>query len=232
MYNLIAFACKTWKNKNRHYLLPAVVMEDTDRPQQSGLQNITKLLQTLFRAYALKIGGKDRNPPLKIAARSQLFSSLVSLVGALIGIIIIGLITSYFLLPLLIAPLAASAVLLFSVYDSPLAQPRNAILGHLLSALIGSVTSIVYFFYFADGGSNDRYIWIAISVATSIFAMRILHLTHPPAGATAFLASTAIKDLNSFVLFLMPVTVGILILVAVAIIFNNAIPKRRYPVYW
>lgn len=186
----------------------------------------------MLKTYAMKIGcNDDRTPPVKIAARSQLVPSLASLAGALAGIVAVGFVASYFSLPLLIAPFGASVVLLFSVYDSPLAQPRNTVLGHVMSGAIGAAAALLHIAYFASGG-EEKYVLIAISVAVSIFAMQILRLTHPPAGATAFLASTAVTDASSLVWFMIPVAAGALILVAVAIAFNNAIPKRRYPVYW
>lgn len=186
-------------------------------------------LRALLKAYALKIGGNDRAPAIKVAPKSQLVPSLASLAGALTGIIAVGFIASHFSLPLLIAPLGASAVLLFSVYDSPLAQPRNMVLGHAMAGMIGVAAALLHATYFAGG---EKYVLMAVSVAVSIFAMQILRLTHPPAGATAFLASTAVTGTGSVATFMVPVVVGALILVAIAIAFNNAIPKRRYPVYW
>ncbi len=192
-------------------------------------QNSSGVIRALLKAYALKIGGKDRAPAIKIAPKSQLIPSLASLAGAVTGIIAVGFVGSYFSLPLLIAPLGASAVLLFSVYDSPLAQPRNMVLGHVMSGMIGVAAALLHQAYFAGG---EKYVLIAVSVAVSIFAMQILRLTHPPAGATAFLASTAVTDTSSIALFMIPLAAGAIILVALAITFNNAVPKRRYPVYW
>lgn len=199
------------------------------RQEKTTTTAVAGVLRALLKVYALKIGGNDRAPPVKIAVRSQLVPSLVSLAGALTGIVAVGFVASYFSLPLLIAPFGASVVLLFSVYDSPLAQPRNTVLGHVMSGLIGAAAALLHATYFAGG---EKYVLIAISVAVSIFAMQILRLTHPPAGATAFLASTAVTDAGSLAGFMIPVATGALILVAVAIAFNNAIPKRRYPVYW
>lgn len=191
-----------------------------------------------MREYATKIFGKrgqDQYRPIKVVNRSMVLPSAVSLVGCLIGILSIGFVTSHFSVPLLLAPFGASVVLLFSVYDSPLAQPRNTLFGHNVSALIAGIIAVMHASYFgSDVGflEGEEYVWIAVSVSVSVFAMQMLGLTHPPAGATAFIASTAVSNTDSLVAFMIPVTVGSLILIAVAIIFNNAIPKRRYPVYW
>jgi CBS-domain-containing membrane protein len=185
----------------------------------------------LLGAYATKFRPADR--PVKISAKARIVPSLVSLAGALIGLSVIGYITSHFSLPLLLAPFGASAVLLFSVHDSPLAQPRSTILGHTLSAFVGGAVAVAHSLYFGNSiPGSESYVWIAISVAVSIAAMQISRLTHPPAGATAFIASTAVTDIPSLAIFMVPVTAGALILVAVTVIFNNAIPSRKYPVYW
>ena len=186
----------------------------------------------LLGVYAAKIRS-TRGPPVKTSQRSRIVPSLVSLAGAMIGISAIGYITSHFSLPLLMAPFGASAVLLFSVHDSPLAQPRSTVLGHVLSAFAGGMIAIAHTLYFGNSiPESESYVWIAISVAISISAMQTLQLTHPPAGATAFIAATAVSDLESLAGFMIPVIIGALVLVAVAIIFNNAIPSRKYPAYW
>ena len=185
----------------------------------------------LLGVYAKKFRSGDR--PVKIRAKTRVVPSLVSLAGALVGLSVIGYITSHFSLPLLLAPFGASAVLLFSVHDSPLAQPRSTVLGHTLSAFVGGTIAVAHSLYFGNSiPESESYILIAVSVAVSIAAMQISRLTHPPAGATAFIASTAVSDVESLAIFMVPVTAGALILVAVTVIFNNAIPSRKYPAYW
>lgn len=171
--------------------------------------------------------------PLKVSNRQLLLSSSVSLAGSALGILAVGFVASNFSLTLLVAPFGASAVLLFSVYDSPLAQPRSTFFGHLLSGFIGAVVALTFNAYFADSDAgNINYVPIAISVSLSIFVMRAAQITHPPAGATAFLASTSVADAGSLWSFIFLVSTGALILIAIAIMFNNAIPNRRYPAYW
>lgn len=182
--------------------------------------------------YASKIRS-NTGQPVKTRSRSRIVPSLVSLAGALIGISAIGYMAFHFSLPLLVAPFGASAVLLFSVHDSPLAQPRSTVLGHVLSAFMGGVIAIAHTLYFGNSiAESESYIWIAISVAISNSVMQISRLTYPPAGATAFIASTAISDLESLAGFMIPVIISALVLVTVTIIFNNAIPSRKYPIYW
>lgn len=211
--------------------------KNPEKTRRSPL-DIGQPLQNL-RKYGVKIFGK-RDKSLhypKMARKSLLVPSAASLAGSLAGIAAIGFVTSHFSVPLLLAPFGASVVLLFSVYDSPLAQPRNTFFGHAISALLAGIIAIIHASYFGTSGGgglldNAQYVWIALAVSISIFAMQVLRLTHPPAGATAFIASTAVTNIDSLVAFMVPVILGSLILITVAVIFNNAVPKRRYPIYW
>ena len=123
----------------------------------------------------------------------------------------------------LIGSFGASCVLVYGVIQSPLAQPRNLIGGHVVSALIGvTVQKLV-----------PDVLWIAapLAVSLSIVLMQITKTLHPPGGATALIAVTGgpqIKALGyGYVIF--PVLSGALILLFIALIFNNLTPKRKYP---
>lgn len=201
-------------------------------PLAAFVYNLFIVIAYAARKYVVKLSGQ-KSAPIRISKRKLLIPSTASFAGSVLGIASVGFIASHFSIPLLIAPFGASAVLLFSVYDSPLAQPRNTVFGHVLSALVGAVVSIVHITYFGgDVIGTSRYVPIAIAVSLSIFLMQVLRITHPPAGATAFIASTAAISANSFSTLVIAVAAGSLILVAIAVIFNSAVPGRRYPVYW
>ncbi|AGA33422.1 Membrane protein, HPP family [Thioalkalivibrio nitratireducens DSM 14787] len=150
--------------------------------------------------------------------------------GAFIGIAVVGLLHQQFFegtaYLLLISSFGASAVLLFGAPRSPLAQPRNLVGGHLLSALIGVAAFKLL------GGQ----IWLAEAgaVATAIAAMHLTRTLHPPGGATALLAVMGGEQVHSlgFLFVLLPVAAGALILLAVAVLFNNLPKTRRYPEVW
>src|SRR5450759_5392470 len=75
---------------------------------------------------------------------------------------------------------------------------------------------------------------IAMAVATAIAIMHATRTLHPPGGATALIAvigSPQIHDLGFFYV-LVPVTLGTLILLAVALVVNNLPKSRRYPEVW
>ncbi|MFY7731050.1 MAG: HPP family protein [Flavobacterium sp.] len=123
----------------------------------------------------------------------------------------------------LIGSFGASCVLVYGVIESPLAQPRNLIGGHLVSAVIGvSVQKLL-----------PDVLWVAapLAVSLSIIAMQITKTLHPPGGATALIAATASPQIRSlgYMYVLSPVLSGCLILLVVALIFNNLTPMRKYP---
>jgi CBS-domain-containing membrane protein len=121
---------------------------------------------------------------------------------------------------LLIGSFGASAVLLFGANDSPLAQPRNLVGGHLLSSLVAVVTV-------ALGGTGP--LAIALAVGLSICLMNITHTTHPPGGATALIG---VQGHAGYLFMFVPVLAGVLILLAVALLTNNIVHHRQYPKHW
>ena len=153
--------------------------------------------------------------------------SLWSFIGAFVGISLIAFFQSQLLTRqeniFLIGSFGASSVLVYGAIQSPMAQPRNLVGGHLISAFIGvSVYKI-----FPD------VIWFTapLAVAGSIVFMQLTKTLHPPGGATALIAiigSEKVKALG-FAYVLSPVLTGALILFAVAMIFNNLTAHRRYP---
>ncbi|MCW3076030.1 MAG: hypothetical protein JWO32_639 [Bacteroidetes bacterium] len=150
-----------------------------------------------------------------------------SFIGSFIGIGLIAFIQSR-LIPLndllfLIGSFGASSVLIYGAIQSPLAQPRNLIGGHLVSALVGvTVYKLV-----------PDILWITapLAVSLSIVCMQVTKTLHPPGGATALIAvigSEKIKALG-YLYVISPVFSGALILLLVAFFFNNITSKRDYP---
>ena len=149
-----------------------------------------------------------------------------SALGAMLGILVTGALAAWALgpttaLPVLIAPMGASAVLLFAVPASPLAQPWSIVGGNLVAALVGvSVAALVH----------DPILAAALAIAGAVGSMMALRCVHPPSGAvalTAVLGGPAIHDLGyGFVLW--PVGANSLLLLAAALLFNN-LTGRPYP---
>ena len=147
-------------------------------------------------------------------------------VGAFLGLLVAGLASRLTLgsLPAalhLLAPMGASAVLLYAVPASPLAQPWSIVGGNLVSGLIGVTCARLI---------GDPVAAAALAAGLSIAAMFALRCLHPPGGAIALLAvlgGPAIHDLG-YGFLLMPVGVNTLLLAGMALLFNNA-TGHRYP---
>ena len=146
--------------------------------------------------------------------------------GTLVGILLTGLVSRLILgpdagLPMLIAPMGASAVLVFALPSSPLAQPWPVLGGNVLSAAIGVACA---------QWIGDPAWAAAVAVASAIGAMFALRCLHPPGGAialTAVLGGPAVQAAG-FGFVLSPVAINSLILLAIAFAFNNA-TRHRYP---
>ena len=143
-----------------------------------------------------------------------------SFVSGTLGILAIFKVTQLIGYPLLIGSFGASAVLLFGANTSPLAQPRNLVGGHLLSACV-AVLMVALF------GSSP--LSIAVGVGLAIFVMNVTHTTHPPGGATALIG---IQGAVGPKFILAPVLLGVLILLLTAIFTNNLVYHRSYPKHW
>ncbi|KAI6838843.1 HPP family protein [Hortaea werneckii] len=132
--------------------------------------------------------------------------------------------------PVMIASLGASAVLDYNAIRSPLAQPRNAVIGHTLSAIVE--VAISKLFQLAPEPFFDNYSWVAgaVACACASLVMSMTGTVHPPGGATAILACTSKDVVPSGWAFAMFVLVGSLLMLGVALLFNNTL--RQYPVYW
>lgn len=149
-----------------------------------------------------------------------------SFMGAFLGIGIIAFLQSNFTDAdqlFLIGSFGASSVLIYGAIQSPLAQPRNLVGGHVISTLIG--ITIAKFL--------PDVIWLTapLAVALSIVVMQVTKTLHPPGGASALIAvigSEKVKDLGYWFV-LSPVLSGTLILLLVALIFNNVTSSRSYP---
>lgn len=146
--------------------------------------------------------------------------------GALIGILLTGLATRWMLgastsLPLLVAPMGASAVLLFALPASPLAQPWSIIGGNLVSAAVG-VTCARYI--------DDPTLAASLAIALAIGAMLALRCLHPPSGAVALTAVLGgpLIHAEGYRFLLAPIGVNSVLLLAVALLFNN-LTRHRYP---
>ena len=141
-------------------------------------------------------------------------------VGTILGIGGVALLAEYTSLPFIIAPFGASAVLIYSATSSPLAQPRNLIVGHLVSGAIAITICNLF---------GNSVLPTVLAVTASIVAMMHLDAVHPPGGATALLCM--LQNTTSYTFVITPLAAGVVVLLLAAVIASALIPKANpYPV--
>lgn len=180
------------------------------------------------RPLARFLGGASPRPV------SDLWLWLEILVSTFCGISVIeGVFKSHTVFsdhhaPLIIASYGASAILCFNAHGSPLAQPRNVVIGQVLSSVIG--ICIQKLFLLSSGGRDNYWAGGALSVAILSVAMSVFNCVHPPGGASALLPC-ADEQIRAMSWWYIPAQlVSSVLMLAVACIFGNIV--RSYPVFW
>ncbi|GAB7078434.1 HPP family protein [Megalodesulfovibrio paquesii] len=172
-----------------------------------------------------KLRCTSQSPP-RVSTREVLLSWL----GSFLGIAALGVMQQALLDPtaqtLLIGSFGATAVLVYAAFRSPLAQPRNVLGGHVLSAVVGVLVQ----------QQLDAVPWLAAAMAVSL-AIALMHVTktlHPPGGATALIAVIGGPSVHRLGLWfaLYPVGLGAVVLLGIALAVNNIPRSRRYPEFW
>ncbi|KAF2463681.1 uncharacterized protein BDR25DRAFT_297495 [Lindgomyces ingoldianus] len=130
--------------------------------------------------------------------------------------------------PVMIASFGASAILEYNAIRSPFGQPRNALLGHTFSALVG--VGITKLFLLHPDFERIRWLAGAVNCGVASTVMLLTGTVHPPGGASAVLAATdpQITDMGWY--FVPLVMLGTVLLVLVGLGTNNI--QRQFPVYW
>jgi CBS domain-containing membrane protein len=161
-----------------------------------------------------------------ILAGATLRERLIACIGAVIAIALTGVISGLTMgkgeyVAMLVAPVGASAVLLFAVPSSPLAQPWSIIGGNTISALVGvTVARFVH----------DPVIASGLAVALAIAAMSFTRSLHPPGGAAALtgvIGGPAVAAAG-FLFPFVPVALNSIVLVALGFLFHR-LSRRNYP---
>lgn len=153
--------------------------------------------------------------PVRIDARER----WRALLGAGLGVLVTALLGRWWAgegSPWLVAPLGASALLVFALPASPLAQPWAVVVGNTVSALVGAACAHAI---------GDPALAAAAALAAAMGAMFWLRCLHPPGGAVALL--TALGGASySYALFPMLTDSAVLVLLAM---LYNSLTGRRYP---
>ena len=181
--------------------------EKTKMPFTEGVNKVSAVIKKL-----------PKTPHSAIPSREV----WLSLWGAFLGIGFTALLAYLWKFPMLLGPFGASSVLIYGAYKSPLAQPRNVLLGHFLSACIGVVVNDFF---------GATFWSIALGVALALVLMTVTYSIHPPAGATAYIAVQTGGLGAAYMYIFNPVVVGAFVLVLIGVIFNK-LGKREYPTHW
>ncbi|MFW5971173.1 MAG: HPP family protein, partial [Desulfovermiculus sp.] len=161
--------------------------------------------------YWQKMRGTTTSPP-----RVSISEVIWSWIGSFLGIAAVGIVHFSFLsnsdMIMIIGSFGASAVLIYGAIKSPLAQPRNLVGGHVISAVIGVASFQIL------GGQ----MWLAsaVAVATAIAVMHLTKTLHPPGGASALIAVTGSDQIHAlgYLYALIPAGSGALIMLVVALV--------------
>ena len=145
-----------------------------------------------------------------------------SVFGALIGLMLVLTIAKYLgelggLDEWLMASLGASALLVFALPQSPMAQPWAVIAGNTLSALIG-----ISCFHLI----SEPLLALPMAAAFSILGMFILRCLHPPAAAVSLIV--VLGHIGSYRYALFPVMVDSILLILAGAAYSN-LTGKPYP---
>lgn len=145
---------------------------------------------------------------------------LLAWIGGFLAIALIGYLTKASGLLLVMGSFGASSVLLFGYPGSPFSQPRNVLAGHLISSSVG----VAFLFLF-----GNEWWGMAMALATATALMMATRTVHPPAGSNPLIVFL-LEAQWDYIVF--PTLMGSVILIAVALLFNNLHAGRSYPAYW
>ncbi|ABK39601.1 HPP family protein [Aeromonas hydrophila] len=159
-----------------------------------------------------------------VSTNTSIKESCYGALGAFVGLLGTALLCRWGLgleVHWLIAPMGASAVLLFAAPASPLAQPWSIVVGNGVSALMGVLSASLV---------ADPALAAALAVMLAIAAMFLTRSLHPPGGAvalTAVIGGEGIRQLGAGYV-LLPVLLNSLLLLLLALCYNRLL-GRRYP---
>ena len=117
----------------------------------------------------------------------------------------------------LVASLGASALLVFVLSASTMAQPWAVIAGNTLSALIGIAVAFVV---------QESLLAMPIAASLAILGMFVMRCLHPPAAAVALIV--VLSHVTHFRYAFFPVLIDSALLVLVAGIYSN-FNGKQYP---
>ena len=167
-------------------------------------------------AFLSKLRGDGADLPPQPSHKNVLLAWL----GGVLAIAAVAALTDAMSTVLLLGSFGASCVLVFGYPDVPFSQPRNVVVGHVFSSALG----LVFLHLF-----GPTWWAVALAVGTAIAVMMVTRTVHPPAGSNPVIVFLSQPGWG-FLLF--PTLLGALVIVCVALAYNNATRSARYPKYW
>jgi len=171
-------------------------------------------LNNRLKRWLFYLGGDQPH----VSWRERLRSGL----GALLGLMLVLAIAKYLgefggIDEWLMASLGASALLVFALPQSPMAQPWAVVSGNTVSALVG--ISVIRFIH-------EPLLAMPLAASLSILGMFALRCLHPPAAAVALIA--VLGQITHYRYAFFPVMVDSILLVVVGAVYSN-LTGKRYP---
>ncbi|MFB2538761.1 MULTISPECIES: HPP family protein [unclassified Acinetobacter] len=145
---------------------------------------------------------------------------MIAWLGAFIAIASLATVQYWTKFPMILGSFGASCLLIFAYPFSPFAQPRNVIGGHMIASFVGLAIMALF---------GVTWWSMALAVSTAIAMMLIFRVPHPPAGSNPLIIMLGGAKWSFLI---NPTFVGAVIVVLIALIYNNVGKDKQYPVYW
>lgn len=201
----------------------------------SDLNSLEQLNHATGRGAANILLGLRRRTGLPLLERRSLRTPALSLYSFLGNGLSLGLLAILALLtqsPFVYPGLGPTGFLLFSLTSSPMACPRNAIIGNAIALLVGYLCLMITGLTEAGSALTVGFTWprmiaVALSIALTSGLLDLFHVQHPPAGASTLVVSLGLIT-TPWKLGIVLVSIILLVLLAIVI---NRLAGIQYPLW-
>ena len=163
---------------------------------------------------------KLKNQTSQCPKRLPLSMIVIAWLGGTLATATLAMVGNEIALMMILGSFGASCLLIFAYPASPFAQPRNVIGGHFIATLTG----LAFMTWF-----GIHWWSMAMAVGTAIALMLLCRMPHPPAGSNPLIVMLGAAKWNFLIT---PTLLGAIVLVMVALVYNNLGKDRQYPTYW
>ncbi len=171
-------------------------------------------MHPFFNLYKLK--GQTSQCPKRL----PLSTIVIAWLGGTLATATLAILGNGVELIMILGSFGASCLLIFAYPVSPFAQPRNVIGGHFIATFTGLAFMTLFGIHWWS---------MAMAVGTAIALMLICRMPHPPAGSNPLIVMLgAVK----WGFLITPTLLGAIVLVMIALVYNNLGKDRQYPTYW